>query len=284
MRSAAGVVLLILLAAAPAGSQTLSYVGVYPDESRSTCIHTGHPTTISQAHVFVTNSLPLKEISFSAPIPSCLGGYLGEYSPFTATGNSQSGITIDLGSCTTAPLKVLTIYYLAEATPDPGGIPGCCYWLTAAHPSSASGQIEFVDCAGETRHGFTAVWGPIIAWTCCYSFDILSPYQPFPPDAATGVSTEVDLNWLVPDERCDVFFFLGTRPPNYEEWTRDLDEYATVFDPGTLLPNTTYYWAVSLVCGIDVGVRSPVWTFTTGGGPVAARSSTWGAVKALYRP
>lgn len=272
--------LLVLLAAAPARSQSLSYVGVYPDESRSTCIHTGHPTTVSQAHVFVTNSLPLKEISFSAPLPSCLGGYLGEYSPFPLTGNSQSGVTIDLGSCTTAPVKVLTIFYLGEATPDPGGIPGCCYWLTAAHPSSASGRIEFVDCDDVTRHGFTAVWSPTPAWTCCYTFDVLSPYQPFPADGATGVSTEVDLNWLLPDPRGDEWIFLARRPPSsYFEATNDLDEYTTMFDPGALQPDTTYYWAVQLS-----GVRSPVWTFTTGAGPVPVKSSTWGAVKALYRP
>jgi hypothetical protein len=277
MRRVAGTVLLALLAAAPARSQPLSYVGVYPDESRSTCVHTGHPTMISQAHVFVTNSLPLKEISFSAPMPSCLGGYLAESSPFATTGNSQSGVTIDLGSCTTAPVKVMTIFYIAAAND------ACCAWLTAAHPSSASGQIEFVDCDDVTRHGESTIRKPI--WTCCYSFDVLSPYQPFPADGATGVSTEVDLTWLVPDQRCDEFFFLGTYPPgHFQDWTRDLDEYTTGYDPGTLQPNTTYYWAVSLACGIDIGVRSPIWTFTTGAGPVTVTSSTWGAVKALYRP
>ncbi|HXV13895.1 MAG TPA: hypothetical protein VEC56_06780, partial [Candidatus Krumholzibacteria bacterium] len=222
-------VLPALLAVAPAGAQTLSYVGVYPDESRSTCIHTGHPTAVSMAHVFVTNSLPLTEISFSAPIPECLGGYLGEASPFAITGNSQSGVTIDLGACTTAPVKVLTIYYVSAAS-NP-----CCAWLTAAHPSSASGQIEFADCEGVTRHGFTAVWSPTPEWTCCYSFDVLSPYQPFPADGATGVSTEVDLNWLLPDQRCNEFFFFGTYPPDhFQDWTRDLDEYTTGYDPGTL--------------------------------------------------
>ena len=57
-----------------------------------------------------------------------------------------------------------------------------------------------------------------------------------------------------------------------------------MFDPGALQPNTTYYWAVQLSSGLETGVRSPVWTFTTGAGTVPVRSTTWGAVKALYRP
>ena len=50
---------------------------------------------------------------------------------------------------------------------------------------------------------------------------------------------------------------------------------------------TTYYWMAGNVCDPPsndcANALSDVWTFTTGDGPVKVQSTTWGAIKSLYR-
>jgi hypothetical protein len=57
------------------------------------------------------------------------------------------------------------------------------------------------------------------------------------------------------------------------------------FDPGPLLPNTTYHWTTSY-CNIynyhSPCAYSEAWSFTTTD-PITTEQTTWGKVKALYR-
>lgn len=270
---------LVSLMAPGAAAQTLGYLGVYPDETMVVCEHTGGGDPISVAHVILTNSIPVRELTFTAPVPDCLGGpgaFVFELSPFPTEGNSQTGITIDLGGCVTdTPVTVLTIYYLG------GPASSCCYWTVGSWPGPDAYSYEFVDCDGVTRLGASAVNSRI--YTCCESYDVLSPYEPSPPDGATGVSTEVVLEWLLPDLRCGEWIDLATHPPYPGPRPSDNFDYFTSYQPPEPLEaNTTYYWQVRLQCDLDTGTLSPVWTFTTGDGPVTTEATTWGRIKALY--
>lgn len=256
----------------------LAYIGVYPDETGTTCEFTGGGGGFSVAYVVLTNSIPLKSISFRAPVPGCLGGsqnFLFDSSPFSLTGDSQTGITVDLGGCTTSPVTLLTITYVA-ASPA-----GCCYWEALPYTGNYPETIEFLDCNDVVRPGESAVVPTVDQ--CCVTFDVLQPYEPYPANGATGVSTEVVLNWLLPDERCTEFVYFSTEPPTpFFPPCCDEGSYFTSYDPGTLQPNTTYYWQVFLQCSYDTGSASDVWSFTTGDGTLAAEQSTWGGIKALY--
>jgi hypothetical protein len=261
----------------PGHSRSPAYVGIYPDETMVTCGHLGGGDPFSVAYVVVTNAIPLQEITFRAPVPECLGGpdtFLAEYSPFATTGNSQTGITVYLGGCTsTFPVTVLTIYYTGEFT---GGGPygDCCAWDAF--------DVEFVDCDEVTREGGDAT----LCWYVsgdCETFDVLGPYDPYPADGATGVPTDVTLSWKLPQEVCDELFYLGTHPnPNTSFYWPE--GYYTTWDPPELLaPNTTYYWRPRIACEYDDYFSwPPTWSFTTGEGPLAAEETTWGRIKALY--
>jgi hypothetical protein len=83
--------------------------------------------------------------------------------------------------------------------------------------------------------------------------------SPFPVDNAIAVSTTAALRWT-PDPGatfCDVYFGT-TNPPELMGNQAD-----TVFAPGPLKENTTYYWRIDErnSAGTSVG---PVWRFTTG--------------------
>ena len=66
--------------------------------------------------------------------------------------------------------------------------------------------------------------------------------------------------------------FFGTTP-NPPQVAYDVE---SPYPVGPLEPGTKYYWRIA-----DPGA-GPVWSFTTTNS-VSVRSSTWGAIKALYR-
>jgi hypothetical protein len=105
---------------------------------------------------------------------------------------------------------------------------------------------------------------------------------PFPQDGATDAATDVQLSWDTYDPENGVSeysMWFGTTqdPPGLPG--RFVGE---VFDPDTLVQSTTYYWSVGVWWDEGTLARGPVWSFaTTGSSPV--KSSTWGAIKALYK-
>ena len=287
MKSKANAVLILMMLVAIAAGPvtaygqpgTLAYIGIYSDEAGSTCQITPSGNNYSIAYVVLTNSIPLKQIRFRAPVPECLGGSATvafESSQFAVTGDSQTGIIVDLGGCTTAPVTLLTIYYVESVPAD------CCSWQVRPFEGLT---VDFVDCDDVVRPGASAVNGPSFTGECCVEFDVLAPYEPYPPDGATGVSTEVDLHWLLPDLRCGEWIYFDDVPAPWQIVPTDNFDYFTTYEPGTLEPNTTYYWKVYMACSEYAEYApstSPLWSFTTGGGPVAVEATTWGRVKALY--
>ena len=93
-----------------------------------------------------------------------------------------------------------------------------------------------------------------------------APADPTPGDGLTGVSINQDLWWGEGDTRCPgvavryAVHFGTTSPPPFDHDNGSVKTW----DPGTLLPGTTYYW---MVVAEDAGgsTSGPEWSFTTAG-------------------
>jgi hypothetical protein len=78
--------------------------------------------------------------------------------------------------------------------------------------------------------------------------------NPGPPDGAKAVSPDTKLTWTgEPGMIYNVHFGKKSPPPFASE------QNATVFDPGPLDWDQTYYWKVNIVGG----ARGDIWSFTT---------------------
>ena len=91
-----------------------------------------------------------------------------------------------------------------------------------------------------------------------------TPSSPHPPLYATGVFRTITLRWVCSDPdfdpiKYDVYFGQSVSPPSVA-----LGVIVNEYNPGTLLPNTTYYWRID--ASDDHGnLRTGItWTFTTG--------------------
>ncbi len=93
---------------------------------------------------------------------------------------------------------------------------------------------------------------------------VVGPTQaasPFPADNATGVSITAQLRWKGDPTATAHAVFLGAG--GVLEKVAELAD--TTFDPGTLLPNTLYYWRIDEKNAIGTTIGK-VWRFTTGSG------------------
>ena len=84
--------------------------------------------------------------------------------------------------------------------------------------------------------------------------------NPYPADGTINLSPEVDLNWRAGSgaESHNVYF--GADEQNLALVSALQAECS--FEPGLLIPNTTYYWRIDEVCGEEV-IEGIVWSFTT---------------------
>jgi len=86
--------------------------------------------------------------------------------------------------------------------------------------------------------------------------------NPHPYNAVRDVDTNADLSWTAgSDAESHDVYFGTTNPPLFIR-----NQTATIFDPGAMAGNTTYYWRIDEVnmWGTTTGT---VWRFTTGWGP-----------------
>jgi hypothetical protein len=228
------------------------------------------------AHVWVAAAYPLTAVRFSAVVPTGTT-YLGD-SPVLgsiASGNSQSGVEV-VFPCKSSSYEVMQVLFLTSAP-----VPTFTWEIT---PRSGESAIGLTDCDGFVMKG-SGLFSPY-----CDAGSILGPYKPFPPDGATDVPLDVILNWTGSANEIGVadhpmqwpnegnVHYCAQNPPPLP-CTKPLD-------PGTLLPNTTYYWrALNICCCCEHGdyAAGDVWSFTTGDAPLSATKATWGQVKAMYR-
>lgn len=89
-----------------------------------------------------------------------------------------------------------------------------------------------------------------------------TPTQPSPEDEAMDVRIDEDVNWSVETPVGLVYdVLLGTDEGNLTQVATGLPENTTMFEPGDLLTETTYFWQVVARGGGTF--ESDVWTFTT---------------------
>jgi len=251
-------------------------IGVYYYDGPSAC----PVETTSSGQVWILNvklvhtAGPLKTAKFKL-VPSCPGA--------TILGALDYDLTFP--SCVTDGATLATIYITQTpaSCSDPWG-----FYFDVLGPAGET-LIPLTDCDGYPLYGidaFRVTDGP----PCDDLSSEIAPYRPTPADGATDVPTDTELSWVGPANTVElsteplVFgpLICGTNcsnPPGPMPCSNPID-------PGVLLPNTTYYWRASTWyvthywCDV---VWSQVFSFTTGDGPVATESSTWGRVKAMYR-
>lgn len=84
--------------------------------------------------------------------------------------------------------------------------------------------------------------------------------NPYPADVTINLDPDVDLSWRTGScaESHNVYF--GVDEQNLALVSAGQAECS--FEPGLLIPNTTYYWRIDEVCGEEV-IEGTVWSFTT---------------------
>jgi hypothetical protein len=212
-------------------------------------------------------------VAFRAPVPVASGlTYAGESTSFYRVGNSQSGVSVGFGSCVIdATVHVMAMQFVRTSE-------GSSCTLYTIEPNA-----YFSDCF--------AVDNPIreydgVALNSNGQCNPVPIHNEAPVDGAVDVSLMTQLSWengyylcnaplLVTDAAASASLYFGT--------STDPPFVGVITSPhkiGPLQPSTKYYWRVHSEDWPYLG--SPVWSFTTTNS-VAVQSSTWGAIKALYR-
>ena len=101
---------------------------------------------------------------FSAPQPPCFSSaiHLNDTPVFPATtGNSQTGVEVQYGTCRTSEVHLLTIDYFVQ-----GLTQACCYYPVAPHPDY--GDILVKNCSAEliVGTGGEAIINPMAQCSC----------------------------------------------------------------------------------------------------------------------
>lgn len=90
--------------------------------------------------------------------------------------------------------------------------------------------------------------------------------NPNPADEAAQVAVDADLSWTAGTGAVSHDVYFGTaQPPAYVQ-----NQTATTYDPGLLLPSTTYYWQIDERGSVGGVVTGAVWSFTTAAAPTQA--------------
>ncbi len=257
-----------------AADGTNCYVNTGPGQSNYIVVQLGSPAGISGAE-FSISGLPPEYLHTSTPNPLAnvtIGDPFGDGCQTAFSGcQSADGAFLTLFSVSLLPLPgAPTDFTLHVNGRIPPGNPNFnCPLVTLCDAPTFTKQ-----CVG----GGDYSPGPRIP----------SPANPSPPDHATNVEMDAQLAWeLVGRFVCcgigtaNAAIHFGTDPAPplvYLNFEAPLQ-----FDPGPLLPETTYYWSVSETPDFDCGMAtSPVWSFTTSN-VLSANHVGWDAVKALYR-
>ena len=224
-------------------------------------------------HVLLDFHSGASAVSFSAPVPEFSGlTFLYDDSPHAVVGTSQSEVSVAFGLCQPGKIVALTMYFARTSTGE----------TCLLYPIQSG--ATYLDCA------FNELPLPYTDGVALNSNGQCNPvpiHNPFPGDGATDTPLSLELSWDNGYYLCNTpvaaqsaaadaaFLYFGTDP--------DPPQVGSIGNPhavGPLEPATTYYWKVA--SNEWPYLVSPIWSFTTTTN-VAVETSTWGAIKALYR-
>ncbi|HEX6790362.1 MAG TPA: FlgD immunoglobulin-like domain containing protein [Candidatus Krumholzibacteria bacterium] len=274
-RRTAGLAWLGLIAVTLPLAARASSIGLYTDETGSSCSFSGNSAGLITTYVMIRpDERGLHGVRFSAPIPSCLGAvFVEEFKPTDAEiiGDSQTGVSVAFYTCATAPRVALQINYYRGGSTSP-----CCAFPIVMDPYVE--MIEGVDCNHESL-----VVEPVVSHfnadaTCACTqpanFAPLAPSQPQPANHATTNPQWSHLAWSSGDPEHEAvtyqLYFGDHNPPPLlasELWDSEYDVVG-------LSSATPYYWRVVARDPHGSTSESPVWTFTTMASPPPNPPST----------
>ena len=216
---------------------------------------------------------PCQRVRLSLPNPP-IGQILNEQWYFPFTGDRINGMELDLGNCSSGgdvTLGAITIF----AVPS-----GCPAWQV-----DAGAEVQDCDANWHQARELPSNMG-CIGQVCIDYFQQcpgLPPFSLYPPDGATNVPTNVQLNWVEHGFYSYCSVRISTDPACGTGTSYPVDCGAQSYSPSFLQPETTYYWQVSTSFdACNGGGLSPVHSFTTEG-PIPVTTTTWGRVKAMYQ-
>ena len=98
-----------------------------------------------------------------------------------------------------------------------------------------------------------------------FSYIPVTAYDPYPANAAAGVSPDVTLSWIAGREAASHEIHLGTDMQAVTDSTTPVDTVSQATYAPNLQPDTTYYWKVVEVNEAESpsAWSSPVWSFST---------------------
>ena len=265
-----------------------AYLTLYADAAGTRCAfdHVAPSGVILDAYVFIEKSLGVTQTTFGLPSTMTTSAgqlaLIGFESPHATATLPDGSFRVTTASCLdgSAPRYLGRAIFLFVTGPS-GTL--CTPVPVEARPLT---PMTFVDGSGVTRPAGGMSVDP---YSCCAPLPTpLAPWDPVPPDGATGVPTRAVLRWSHeladgPDPTAGMSIRLaGGGIDTTTTWPGAL---VSSFTTPPLQPNTTYTWTVrqwfnGLAEGSGVGTST--WTFTTGDLVVPARATTWGRLKALY--
>jgi hypothetical protein len=268
--------LILSISYEPAGSTD---IGVYDSYDPSGRFIDVHESGLVGLYVVVEYATGLTHVEFSAPPPECMGSVTlvttNYYFPYV--GDIETGVSLSLGDCLTGTITLASMWFVGAS------VDSCCPYDILPHISAVTGEIEGLDCTGNTVIIESSIHTlrPVGMMGCGAP---TVPSNPIPPDGAVNQPLTVMLDWEsepTAGTNMGVFFanvYFGTDPdPSVELWNLNPPQQV-----GPLTPHTTYYWKVKSIVTDYGWTMGPLWTFSTGAG-VPVKQTTWGAIKSLYR-
>jgi hypothetical protein len=107
---------IVLCANVPAQAQVAGSIQVYADVAKQSCnVMDTVEASIVTLYVFHSGASDVSSVQFKLePAAGANMTWLSEVSPYATSGNSQSGIGVFYGGCTSSPTLILTVTYFSQ--------------------------------------------------------------------------------------------------------------------------------------------------------------------------
>lgn len=251
------------VAGMPAALLAASRIGLYTDQTGSTCSFSGNAPGLVTAYVMIhPDPNGVRALRFSAPLPACFGATFLYDSPpegLAITGSSPTGVQMAFPSCAPypEPTLALTITYYRNGSTTP-----CCAF--PIEPDPVVGSIEITDCSFQMGSAAPVVshFNADASCPCTDTTPPAPPTSPSPSNGATNVSMSTALAWAkntldIDIASYDVYFGTALTPPLVATVTQ------LSYQPAYLSPSTPYYWRIVIRDNDGNTTSGPTWSFTT---------------------